>query len=101
MQTKYIRIKRIINILTLFFQNTMAGLIRTNVIYTNPSRAKEIRVEMDGIDKLLRGPPEPTEEFLSLRKRLCKLIDEIENLVDEKATAYMHSRARSRAAMDK
>lgn len=77
------------------------SLIREHVIYTNPSRAKEIREEMNGIDKLLRGPPESTEKFLSLRKRLCILIDEIENLVDEKATEHMIANARSRAAMDK
>ena len=91
----------------MLFENTMSlSLIREHVIYTNPSRAKEIREEMKlidiGTDALNRIPAsdERTQAVLSLRKRLCNLIDEIENLVDEKATRLMHDRRMSNAAMD-
>ena len=83
------------------------SLIRTHVIYTNPSRAKEIREEMKLIDigtdavNRIPGSDERDQAVMSLRKRLCILIHEIENLVDEKATRYMHDRRMSNMAMDK
>lgn len=83
------------------------SLIRTNVIYTNPSRAKAIRDEMKLIDidtdavNSSPGSDERAQAVMCLRKRLCILIHEIENLVDEKATRYMHERRMSNMAMDK